>query len=137
MAGNNGQGGQGQGNQGGKNGQVAWGNKNGQWKQGNPNGKGQGMGGPGIGAGGKADVEEAPYDVVQDVTTGDVHEEGKILASTLVKAAAEKGTSKIDLSQANGSDYKEATDEVDTDRIPRSAQKAVREYFGNGEDSKK
>ena len=93
------------------------------------------MGGPGIGAGGQAPVEEAPFDVMQDVTTGAVHEEGKILASTLVKAAAEKGESKIDLSQANGSDYKEATDEIDQDRIPRSAQKAVREYFGDGQKS--
>jgi len=137
QAGNNGQGGNNgnNGNQGNKNGQVQWGNRNGQWKQGNPNGKGQGMGGPGIGAGGQAPVEEAPYDVVQDVTTGKTHEEGKILASTLVKAAAEKGESKIDLSQANGSDYKEATDEIDQDRIPRSAQKAVREYFGDGQKS--
>ena len=136
MAGNNGQGGnQGNAGQNNRNGQVQWGNRNGQWKQGNPNQKGQGMGGPGIGAGGVAPVEEAPYDVQQDVTTGAVHEEGKILASTLVKAAAEKGSSKIDLSQANGSDYKEATDEIDQDRIPRSAQKAVREYFGTGEDA--
>jgi hypothetical protein len=134
MAGNNGQGNN-NGNQGqnGNNGQNQWANNNGQWKQGNPNQKGQGMGGPGIGNGGKAPVEEAPYDVLPDVTTGAVHEEGKILASQLVKAASERGTSKIDLSQASGSDYKEATDEIDTDRIPRSAQKAVREYFGNGE----
>jgi hypothetical protein len=134
QAGNNGQGGNnGNAGQNNQNGNVQWGQRNGQWKQGQPNGKGQGMGGPGIGAGGKAEVAEAPYDVMQDVTTGKVHEEGKILASTLVKAAAEKGTSKIDLSQANGSDYKEATDEIDQDRIPRSAQKAVREYFGDGQ----
>jgi hypothetical protein len=134
MAGNNGQGGNNgqQGNQ-NNNGQVQWGNNNGQWKQGNPNQKGQGMGGPGIGAGGQAPVEEAPYQVMQDVTTGAVHEEGKILASTLVKAAAEKGNSKIDLTQAQGSDYKEATDEIDQDRIPKSAQKAVRDYFGDAQ----
>jgi hypothetical protein len=134
MAGNNGQAGnQANAGQNGQN-QAKWGNNNGQWKQGNPNQKGQGMGGPGIGAGGQAPVEEAPYDVVQDVTTGEVHQEGKILASTLVKAASEKGESKIDLSQAQGSDYKEATDEIDQDRIPRSAQKAVREYFGDAQD---
>ena len=135
MAGNNGQGGNnGQaGNQQNNQGQVQWGNRNGQWKQGDPQNKGQGMGGPGIGAGGVAPVEEAPFQVMQDVTTGAVHEEGKILASTLVKAAADKGTSKIDLSQAQGSDYKEATDEIDQDRIPKSAQKAVRDYFGDAQ----
>jgi hypothetical protein len=93
------------------------------------------MGGPGIGAGGKGMVEEAPYDVVQDVTTGHLHENGKILASSLVKAAAEKGESKIDLSQAAASELKDATDEIDQDRIPRAAQKAVREYFGTGEEA--
>ena len=89
------------------------------------------MGGPGRGAGGKAEIAEAPYDVVQDVSAGHLHEKGKILASSLVKAAALKGDSKIVLSQADGSDYKEMTDEVDTDRIPRPAMKAVREYFGD------
>ena len=133
MAGNNGQGGN-QGMAGNQNnpGNAQWGNNQGQWRQGNPQQRGQGMGGPGIGAGGQAPIEEAPFDVVQDVTTGATHDNGKILASTLVKAAAEKGQSKIDLSEAQGSDYKEATDEIDQDRIPRSAQKAVREYFGDG-----
>ena len=133
QAGNNGQGGQGQAGNQGRNGQAQWGNQQGQWAQGNPQQRGQGMGGPGIGAGGQAPIEEAPFDVVQDVTTGELHENGKILASTLVKAAAEKGESKIELSEAAGSDYKEATDEIDQQRIPRSAQKAVREYFGDGD----
>jgi hypothetical protein len=134
MAGNNGQAGNnGNAGQQGQNGQVQWGQGNGQWKQGNPNQRGQGMGGPGIGAGGKAPVEEAPYDVVQDVTTGKVNEEGKILHSQLVKASSDKGKSSILLSQTAASEMKEATDEIDQDRIPRSAQKAVREYFGNGE----
>jgi len=115
-------------------GQVQWGQGNAQWGQGNPQQKGQGMGGPGIGAGGKAEVAEAPYQVQQEVTTGHVHEDGKILASQLVKAAAVKGESKIDISQAAASELKDATDEIDQDRIPRAAQKAVRQYFGNGDE---
>ena len=135
-----GQAGAGQGGNGGNQpgqqgqGQAQWGNNNGQWGQGNPVQKGQGMGGPGIGAGGKAEVAEAPFAVVQDVSAGQIHENGKILASSLVKAAALKGDSKIDLSSAQGSDYKEMTDEVDTDRIPRPAMKAVKEYFGDVQD---
>jgi hypothetical protein len=132
-----GQGQNGQGNNGGQQpgqgqGQVKWGQGNGQWKQGNPNQKGQGMGGPGIGAGGQAPVEEAPYDIIQEVTTGEIHEEGKILHSQLVKAKSDKGASKLLLTEAAAAQEKEATDEIDTDRVPRSAQKAVREYFGNG-----
>ena len=86
-----------------------------------------------IGAGGEAPVEEAPYAIIEEVTTGEIHEEGKILHSQLVKAKSDKGASKLLLSDAAASLEKEATDEIDTDRIPRSAQKAVREYFGNGE----
>ena len=43
-------------------------------------------------------------------------------------------TSSWQLTKAAGSDYKEMTDEVDTDRIPRPAMKAVREYFGDAQD---
>jgi hypothetical protein len=132
QAGQNGQGNNGGQQPGQGQGQVKWGQGNGNWKQGNPNQKGQGMGGPGIGAGGQAPVEEAPYDIIQEVTTGEIHEEGKILHSQLVKAKADKGASKLLLSEAAASQEKEATDEIDTDRVPRSAQKAVREYFGNG-----
>jgi hypothetical protein len=132
--------GQGQGGNGGnqpgqgKNGQVQWGNGRTQWGKGNPNNKGQGMGGPGIGAGGKAEVAEAPYDTVQEVSPGVIDEKGKIQHTSMVKAAALKGESKQLLSKVSESEMKELNDEVDTERIPRPAMKAVKEYFGNADD---
>jgi hypothetical protein len=128
---------QGQGNNGGnqpggKGGQVQWGNNNGKWGPGMPQGRGAGMGGPGIGAGGKAEVTAAPFGVVQEVSPGTVDDKGKIQHTSLVKAAALKGESKQLLSQVRESEMKEMTDEVDTERIPRAAMKAVKEYFGDG-----
>ena len=52
----------------------------------------------------------------------------------MVKAAALKGESKQLLSQVSEAELKEMNDEVDTDRIPRAAMKAVKDYFGTGEE---
>lgn len=123
------------GNQpGGKNGQVQWGNGRGQWGKGNPQNRGQGMGGAGIGAGGRGGVEDAPFDVTQELSPGVLDEKGKIQHTSMVKAAALKGESKQLLSQVREAEMKELTDEIDTDRIPRAAMKAVRGYFGNADE---
>jgi len=131
--------GQGQGANGGnqpgnQNGKVQWGNGQTKWGQGVPNKQGAGMGGPGIGAGGKGEVTEAPYDTVQEVSPGVIDDKGKIQHTSMVKAAALKGESKQLLSKVSESEMKELNDEVDTERIPRPAMKAVKEYFGNADD---
>ena len=56
-------------------------------------------------------------------------ETGKILASTLVKAKSDKGTSKVGLSEVIAKGEKESTDEVEQERISRQASQAVKEYF--------
>ncbi len=116
------------------NGQQKWGgNNNGQWQQGkNNNGNpkpNQGMGGAGIGAGPRDYKEEAPYAVKAEISKSEDIEEGKILASTLVKARSEKGKSTVSLQEIAKKGQNEATDEVEQDRISRQSQQAVKEYF--------
>jgi hypothetical protein len=56
---------------------------------------------------------------------------GKILASTLVKADSIKGESKAELREAVQAAERDATDEVDQDRISRQAQQTVKGYFNS------
>jgi hypothetical protein len=128
QAGNQGQGGQ--QNQNGQ--QMA--QQNGQWgnqqNQGNPNQKGQGgQGGAAQATGKRPDPVETPFGTKQELSQSQTDESGKILASSFVKAPADKGSSKMSLSQVAESEMKEATDEVQQERIPRGAWKAVKGYF--------
>jgi len=75
--------------------------------------------------------------VQQEVAPSQTDENGKILASSFVKASSEKGESKANLQKVLEREFNESTDEVEQDRIPAQAQKSVREYFdavknGNG-----
>jgi hypothetical protein len=131
----NGQPGQGQGQN--PNGQQAngqWGKNNnpGQWQPGKPNPQQAqgGQGGPAVAAAGRRpDPSEAPFAVKTEYSQSQTDDKGKILASSLVKAPAEKGESKMTLNQVAESAMKEATDEVGQDRIPRGAWNAVKGYF--------
>lgn len=116
--------GQGQGQQG--QGQQAG---TGQWQPGDPQDPGAGMGGPGQGQGGAAPYAPAPYGVKQEVSKSHDEEDGRVIASTLIKAEALKGESKAEIQRIVESETKEATDEVDQQRVSRQAQRAVREYF--------
>jgi len=109
--------------------------QNGQWgnqpNQGNPNQQGQGgQGGAAIANGGRRpDPVETPFGTKQELSQSQTEESGKILASSFVKAPADKGSSKMSLSKVAESEMKEATDEVQQERIPRGAWKAVKGYF--------
>ena len=86
--------------------------------------------GPGVVAMGKRpDPTETPFGTKTELSQSQTDENGKILASSFVKAPAEKGTSKMTLSKVAEAEMKEATDEVQQERIPRSAQRAVKGYF--------
>ena len=54
-----------------------------------------------------------------------------MLAGSLVKADAPRGESKAVLRDAAKSAEQDAADEIDSDRVGRQAQKAVRDYFGS------
>jgi hypothetical protein len=122
--GNNGQGdGQGQGNGDGPNGE--WGNKN-------PKGQGEGQGRQGGQATGDRNYKQAtPYGVKKERAPVQNIDGGKILASSLVKAGTVKGDAKEQLKAVQKAAEQEAAEEVDTDRVSRSAQKAVKEYFNS------
>lgn len=120
----------------GQNGQGEGQGKGGQWAQNNPNQQ-QGGGGQGGHNGGRPDPRETPFGVKQEVTNFQIDEKGKILASSFVKAGAIKGESKVEISNEALKDYQDATDEVDEDRVPRSASHAVKEYFETIKDDAK
>jgi hypothetical protein len=136
--GQDGQGGQNQGNGAGGNengGQQAGQPNNGQgeFAQGDPKGnQGGGSGGPGVSAGGPRPAPtEAPFGVVPDKAPSQTDPNGKILASSFVKAVSKKGGSTLAPREVIDSSVKEAADEVTNDRVSRPAQNAVKKYFDN------
>ena len=129
QAGNGGQpGGNGQwpGNNGG---QVGGPPPNGQWQGGANNGLAPNNGGQG--AGDRSGKAYAPYTVKAEVSPSQDIETGRLLASTFVKAGTVKGESKEQLKEVAASAMKDATDEIDQQRVSRQAQKVVREYFSS------
>ncbi|HEX4797030.1 MAG TPA: hypothetical protein VH370_24780 [Humisphaera sp.] len=129
--GQNGQGqGQGQGQNGAGQGPGQGQQGQGEWAQGDPRNQGAGSGGPGVSAGGKRpNPTEAPFGTKTELSQSQTNDKGRILASSFVKAPAERGTSNMSLSQVAESEIKDATDEVQQDRIPRSSWNAVKGYF--------
>ena len=110
-------------------GQQAQGQGQGQWKQGDPKNQGQGMGGPGIGQGGQAQREIAPFGTKYEQSQSQEEEKGKILASYMVKDQALKGESKAAMAKIIADAQREAADEVDAEHANRQAQKVAQEYF--------
>ena len=133
-----------QGGQAGQQGQQAqgqWqGQNGGQWQQGDNRdfkGPNDGMGGGGIGAGDRSEKAQAPYALKEEMSPSQDIEEGKILASTLIKAQSIKGESKVTAQSVAPPPEQEATDEIEQERISRPAQQAVKEYFSAWESETK
>lgn len=129
--GENGQGGNGKGGEGsGQQPQAANQNK-GEFKAGDPKGEGAGSGGPGISFGGaNRDKAAAGFNTKIERDIGTEREEGKVLASTLIKDNQPiKGTSKLGLATVTESVDKQATDDVDEDHVSGESRKAAEEYF--------
>ena len=82
-----------------------------------------------MGAGPRPAAEEAPFGFKDEISKSKDDEKGQTIAQTLVKADAEKGESTAELRDVVRSNLQESTDEVDSQRISRQAQKAVRDYF--------
>lgn len=133
--GQNGQGNDGAGGQnGGKQANPNGGQGVGPWGKGNNNGPpgAANGGGPGMAAGNNRPAPEvAPFQVKNETDLSDKNDKGKVLASTFVKAGSIKGDAKMELHKVLPSADKEATDEVDEQRIPRQDQEVVKGYFGN------
>ena len=108
----------------------------GQQAQGPP-GQQPGQGGIGQGAGDRP-IAESPFTIKTEVSKSQDIEKGRVIAATLVKADAVKGDSKAEVREVAKAAMQEATDEVDSERVGRQAQKVVRDYFGSmGEEEKK
>jgi hypothetical protein len=103
--------------------------KTGKWAAGDTNKDGNGAGGPGRGNGGHIGVEQAPYAIKKEADPVQNIDNGKILASTFVKAGTVKGESKVALSKAAESALKDSTDEVDEESVSKESQKVVKDYF--------
>ncbi len=89
------------------------------------------MGGPGQGAGGQAGRSPAPFTIKQEHAPSATSEEGKLLASFLVKdPQGLKGESKETLKNVVAAAEAQAVDEVQTERVSRQAREAVKNYFG-------
>jgi len=123
------------GGQNGPNQQQANANNGGQW--GRPNGNGQKnqqigqqagpQGGPAVG--GRPPGEVAPFSVKDETDTFQKDEKGTILAKTMVKGDSLKGDAKMEMRKVLPSVEKDATDEVDEQRVSRQDEGVVRDYF--------
>jgi len=100
------------------------------WAAGNPQGKGAGMGGPGIGAGGRAAKDPSPFASKPEMDSSPDNQKGRILASLYIKdnhpIAGKSGETLKDVAESR---LKEADDEVDNDRISNQAKSTVKNYF--------
>ncbi|MCS7033368.1 MAG: hypothetical protein NZ561_05150, partial [Phycisphaerae bacterium] len=95
-----------------------------------PAGRETGTGGAGIGAGERAGKQPTPFAMKPEVSSSQNQENGRILASMLVKDNKPlKGNASAELRQIAAAAEQESAEEVDTERISRAAQRIVREYF--------
>lgn len=105
------------------------------WAAGNPNNQGGGMGGPGQGAGGAGQRQQAPFTVKQEHAPSANQEDGKLLASFLVKdPTGLPGESKERLKNVIAAAQADQTDEVEIERVSRQSREAVKRYFGQLEE---
>ena len=100
----------------------------GRWRAGDPNSRNAGMGGPGIGEGGKAPFEESEFAFQPALLKGQ-WKQGPILGSLLVNGLPQKGESVIRLSEAF-LQYRQAEEEALTkERVPLPYRYQVHSYF--------
>src|SRR5439155_8116731 len=108
----------------------------GQWAASDPNGRfGAGLGGPCIGAGGRAKSGQAPFGTKQVVSPTADNGKGQILAINVVKDNnPQKGKSTVSMKEAAEAAQREAADEVDQEHVSKAAQNAQKNYFRSMEE---
>ncbi len=106
-----------------------WG-PNGQFSQGERMAQGKGSGGPGQGLG--VGPEEAPADFMlkNEKATVNTTDQGPVIASSLVYGAQVKGESTAAFSEVASSAEAQAAEAIETKRVPREHEEAVKAYFG-------
>jgi hypothetical protein len=122
--------GQGQGEgEGDGEGQCEGGGKLGQWRQGDSSNQGQGSGGPGKGNGDSPDAVAADFTLERKkskVNTG----KGPVIGSRLVYGDQIRGESVAEFGEAVASAEDTAAEGIDSMRVPREMEAAVKNYFG-------
>ncbi len=122
----NGQG-QGQGNMFGQGSQ--WG-ENGQFAQGDSMGEGSGSGGPGRGLGVGPNEQPADFVLKNEKANVSTTDQGPVIASSLVYGSQIRGESTATFSSVVENAEAQAAEAIETKRVPREHEQAVKAYFG-------
>lgn len=101
----------------------------GDWKEGDINNQGNGMGGPGIGNGGRGQKSASPFSSKTEFSPSPYDEKGKHLASMYVKNGSIKGESRLELEQVIESAAADEGDDIDDTRADARSQEVQKRYF--------
>jgi len=107
-----------------------WG-PNGQFSQGESMGQGSGSGKAGKGLGVGPNEQMADYTLKNEKATVNTTGQGPVIASTLVYGSQVKGESSATFSSVVKSAEAEAAEAIETKRVPREHEDAVKAYFGH------
>lgn len=110
-------------------GQCEGGGKLGQWRQGDSGNQGQGSGGPGKGNGDSPEAVAADFQLERKktkVNTG----KGPVIGSRLVYGDQIRGESVAEFGEAVATAEDTAAEGIDSMRVPREMEAAVKNYFG-------
>jgi len=83
----------------------------------------------GNGGGQNPGLTVAPYTVKTEIDPSKATDNGKILASSLIKADQIKGESKAQLNSVVTQAQQDTPDDVDTEGVSGQSQKVVRDYY--------
>ncbi len=102
----------------------------GQYSQSSSQNQGAGSGGGGQGLGASPQEQGADFTINKEHADVRTTSEGPVIASTMVQGAQIKGESTAVFSQAVTSAKTQASEAIETKRIPREYESAVQSYFG-------
>lgn len=106
-----------------------WG-PSGQFAAGESMGQGSGSGSPGQGLGAGPEAQPADFMLKSEKANVATTGEGPVIASTLVYGSQIRGESTAAFSEVVGSAEAQAAEAIETRRVPREHEEAVKAYFG-------
>lgn len=106
-----------------------WG-PNGQFNQGESMGQGNGSGNPGQGLGAGPDEQASDFVLKREKANVNTTGEGPVIASTLVYGSQIRGESTAAFSEVVKDAEAQAAEAIETKRVPREHEAAVKAYFG-------
>ena len=106
-----------------------WG-KTGQYQDGDSQGFGSGSGGPGKGMGAGPDEQATDFMLKKERADVQTTNDGPVIASTMVQGSQIRGESTATFSSVVHSATTQASEAIETKRVPRKHEAAVQQYFG-------